>query len=99
MYALFLTDHEVRARIGVHDFEQTAPQRLMVNVSLAIRGTPEGDDLADTTDYDFLRRTTAAIIEQGHIGLQETICTKLLDACRAQWKSFGMTDAGSFTST
>lgn len=84
MYALFLTDHEVSARIGIHDFEKTAPQRLLINVSLAIRGVADGDDLADTTDYDFLRQTTAAIIAQGHIGLQETICTKLLDACRAR---------------
>lgn len=84
MYALFLRDHDVAARIGIHDFEQTGPQRLLINVSLAIRGAPQGDSLTDTTDYDFLRQTAAAILADGHIGLQETICTKLLDACRAR---------------
>lgn len=84
MYALFLTDHEVQARIGVHAFETAAPQRLRINVSLAIRGLPDRDELADTTDYDFLRQTVAAILASGHIGLQETVCRRLLDACRAR---------------
>ena len=84
MYALFLTDHEVSAHVGVHDFEKAAPQRLRINVSLAIRGVAAGDDLADTTDYDFLRHTAAAIIHEGHIGLQETICTRMITACRAR---------------
>jgi dihydroneopterin aldolase len=84
MYALFLRDHEVQARIGVHDFEQTAPQRLIINVSLAVRGRPGGDQLADTTDYDFVRRAVSQILSAGQIGLQETVCDQLIAACKAQ---------------
>ena len=84
MYALFLRDHAVSARIGIHDFEQTAPQRLIVNVSLAIRGEADGDDLSATTDYDFLRQTAARIVASGHIGLQETFCRQMLEACKAR---------------
>ena len=84
MYALFLRDHDVQARIGIHDFEKAAPQRLRINVSLAIRGEARGDEIGDTTDYDFLRQTAAAILESGHVGLQETVCRQLLDTCRAR---------------
>ncbi len=84
MYALFLRDHVVLARIGIHDFERTAPQRLIVNVSLAIRGEADGDVLSATTDYDFLRQRAAEIIASGHIGLQETFCQRMLEACKGQ---------------
>ena len=84
MYALFLRDHDVQARIGIHDFEKAGPQRLRINVSLAIRGDALGDEIGDTTDYDFLRQTAAAILQAGHVGLQETVCRQLLDACRGR---------------
>ena len=84
MYALFLRDHEVLARIGVHEFERAAPQRIIVNVSLAIRGEIGGDELAQTTDYDFLRLSVAQILGEGHIALQETLCARLMRACRGQ---------------
>ncbi len=84
MYALFLRDHEVAARIGIHDFEKTGAQRLLINVSLAIRGAADGDDLAATTDYDFLRQAAAAIVGGGHLGLQETVCRQMLEACRTR---------------
>ena len=84
MYALFMRDHEVSAKIGVHDFEQSSPQRLIINVSLAVRGRPAQDVLTATTDYDFLRHTVAEILSRGQIGLQETVCDQLIAACRAQ---------------
>lgn len=84
MYALFLRDHEVSARIGVHAFEREAPQRLVLNVSLAIRGEAAADDIAETTDYDFLRAAAAEILSSGHLDLQETVCKRMIDACRAR---------------
>lgn len=84
MYALFLRDHEVAARIGIHAFEKSGPQRLILNVSLALRGEADGDDLSVTTDYDFLRQTAAEILGAGHVGLQETVCRQMLAACRAR---------------
>jgi 7,8-dihydroneopterin aldolase/epimerase/oxygenase len=84
MYALFLRDCELSARIGVHAFEREAPQRLILNVSLAIRGEVGGDDIAQTTDYDFLRTAAGEILASGHLELQETVCQRMIDACRAQ---------------
>jgi len=84
MYALFLRDHQVLARIGIHAFERAAPQRLVLNVSLAIRGEAAADDIAQTTDYDFLRAAAAKIVASGHLDLQETVCRRMIDACRAR---------------
>ncbi len=82
LYALFLKDHVAEARIGAHDFERNGPQRLVINVSLAIRGAAPSDDLAEAVDYDFLRQSVAQILSDGHIELQETVCAHLLEICK-----------------
>ena len=82
LYALFLKDHVAEARIGAHDFERNGPQRLVINVSLAIRGAAPSDDLAEAVDYDFLRQSVAQILSDGHIELQETVCSHLLEICK-----------------
>ncbi|MEY8875237.1 MAG: dihydroneopterin aldolase [Leptothrix sp. (in: b-proteobacteria)] len=78
---LFLLDHEVPVRIGIHDFEQTAPQRLVFNVDLYVplaASTPSADQLDEVLDYDFIRELIATRIAAGHIGLQETLVDELL---------------------
>jgi 7,8-dihydroneopterin aldolase/epimerase/oxygenase len=83
---LFLRDHEVPVRIGVHDFERGAAQRLRFNVDLYVPlafSTPQRDALDEVVDYDFIRRCIAERIGRGHIGLQETLCDELLTAMLA----------------
>ena len=78
---LFLRDHEVQVRIGVHDFERGVSQRLRFNVDLYVplaQSTPRHDTLDEVVDYDFIRHAIAARIARGHIGLQETLCDELL---------------------
>ena len=84
LYALFLKDHVAEARIGAHDFERGGPQRLVINVALAIRGDAPSDDLAEAVDYDFLRDQVAKILSDGHLELQETVCVRLLDICKSR---------------
>jgi dihydroneopterin aldolase len=83
---LFLTGLTVQANIGVHDFEQQAPQRLIIDVDLYVsfEGTrPKDDRIDEVVDYDFVRAVVHERIARGHIGLQETLCddilTRLLD--------------------
>jgi dihydroneopterin aldolase len=83
---LFLTGLTVQAHIGVHDFEQQAPQRLIIDVDLYVsfEGTrPKDDRIDEVVDYDFVRAVVHERIARGHIGLQETLCddilTRLLD--------------------
>lgn len=78
---LFLRDHEVRIRIGVHDFEKLGEQRVIINVDLYVplaESTPSADELHEVVDYDFIRSEINARVQQGHIQLQETLCDDLL---------------------
>lgn len=74
---LFLQDYEVWINIGVHDFEKKGEQRVLINVDLYVPlalSEPRNDALDDVLDYDFIRRTIAQRVAQGHIHLQETLC-------------------------
>jgi len=78
---LFLRDYEVWINIGVHDFEKRGEQRVLINVDLYIplaQSTPKEDDLSEVLDYDFIRRTIAQRVGQGHVHLQETLCDDVL---------------------
>jgi dihydroneopterin aldolase len=73
---LFLTDYAVRIRIGVHDFEKQAEQRVLINVDLYVPlalSTPKSDALSEVLDYDFIRRSIQERVARGHIELQETL--------------------------
>ena len=78
---LFLRDYEIRINIGVHAFEKTAEQRVVMNVDLYIPlavSTPLADALEEVVDYDFIRSTIASRVSKGHIHLQETLCDDVL---------------------
>ena len=78
---LFLRDYEIFINIGVHAFEKTGEQRVLINVDLYIPlalSTPRADELDEVVDYDFMRRSIASRIGRGHIHLQETLCDDVL---------------------
>ncbi len=78
---LFLRDYDLSMNIGVHAFEKTGEQRVVINVDLYIplaQSTPKADDLAEVVDYDFIRRSIAERVSRGHIHLQETLCDDVL---------------------
>ncbi|MDY7573262.1 dihydroneopterin aldolase [Actimicrobium sp. CCI2.3] len=80
---LFLRNYEVLINIGVHDFEKTAEQRVLINVDLFIPlelSTPKGDLLDEVVDYDFIRSTISKRTDAGHIHLQETLCDDIAAA-------------------
>ena len=78
---LFLRDYEVFINIGVHAFEKTGEQRVLINVDLYIPlalSTPTADELDEVVDYDFIRSSVTARVARGHIHLQETLCDDML---------------------
>ena len=78
---LFLRDYEVFINIGVHAFEKTGEQRVLINVDLYVPlalSTPKADELGEVVDYDFMRRSIAERVARGHIHLQETLCDDVL---------------------
>lgn len=86
---LFLRNHEIAVHIGVHDFEQVAPQRIRFNVDLYVPlalSTPTADSLDEVVDYDFIRHAISERVAKGHIQLQETLADDLLRAMLAHPK-------------
>jgi 7,8-dihydroneopterin aldolase/epimerase/oxygenase len=78
---LFLHDYEIFINIGVHPFEKTGEQRVLINVDLYIPlalSTPIADELVEVVDYDFIRSSVADRVARGHIHLQETLCDDVL---------------------
>ena len=78
---LFLRDYEVWINIGVHDFEKKGEQRVLINVDLFVPlalSTPTHDQLDEVVDYDFIRRSIAERVAQGHVHLQETLADDVL---------------------
>jgi len=80
---LFLRGLEVQARIGIHGFEQLAPQRLLIDIDLyvSLQDTQaRHDQLDEVVDYDFVRQVVQQRLALGHIGLQETLCDDIMAA-------------------
>ena len=78
---LFLRDYEVWINIGVGALEKRGEQRVVINIDLFVPlalSTPQHDQLHEVLDYDYMRRTVAARVSEGHIHLQETLCDDLL---------------------
>lgn len=78
---LFLRNYEVWINIGVHDFEKRGEQRVLINVELYVPmslSTPQRDQLDEVVDYDFIRRSIAQRVAQGHVHLQETLVDDVL---------------------
>jgi 7,8-dihydroneopterin aldolase/epimerase/oxygenase len=55
---LFLQGLSVPVRIGIHDFELKAPQRIVFDIELFVpldNTTPAQDHIQEVVDYDFVR--------------------------------------------
>ncbi|MEN9864823.1 MAG: hypothetical protein RL748_413 [Pseudomonadota bacterium] len=74
---LFLRNYEVMVRIGHYESEKKGAQRLLLDVDMYVPlafSTPKTDQLSEVLDYNLMRNTIKARMEQGHIHLQETLC-------------------------
>lgn len=83
---LFLRGYELPVRIGVHDFERGAPQRMRFHVDLWVplsHSTPHADAITEVVDYDFVRLRIRERVARGHVQLQETLADDILRAMLA----------------
>jgi dihydroneopterin aldolase len=83
---LFLRNFTLEVNIGVHEFEKTGAQRVVINVDLFIPlaiSTPRVDKIHEVVDYDLIRRTIKQRTDRGHINLQETLCDDIAQALLA----------------
>ena len=82
---VFLRDMLLYASIGVHPHEHRAPQRVLINVDLAVADDPATaigpDQLDRVLDYEALANRVKAIVMAGHTRLVETLAERLAAAC------------------
>ncbi len=91
---VFLRDMILDASIGVHGFEHDAPQRIRVNVDLAVDdegapgqvsvgapGSVGQDQLSRVVDYERVATAVRAIVASGHVKLIETLAERIATAC------------------
>ncbi len=89
---MFIRDLVLNASIGVHPHERAAPQRIRINLDLAIaedgpanlsRPAVGRDDLSRVVDYEAIVNRVRAIAAAGHVQLVETLAERLAEACLA----------------
>ncbi|MBT4739149.1 MAG: dihydroneopterin aldolase, partial [Rhodospirillaceae bacterium] len=72
---VFIRDLVLPCDIGVHPHEQGAPQRVRINLDLAVTddGNPLADQLENVVCYEDVVTRIRAITSDGHINLVETL--------------------------
>lgn len=87
---MFLRDLVLAASIGVHPYEHAAPQRVRINVDLAVEDDglrqasrrPVGrDELGRVVDYEKMANAVRRIVAAGHVRLVETLAERIAEAC------------------
>lgn len=83
---VFIRDLVLNASIGVYPSEHDAPQRIRINLDLAV--IDEGaspmsqaaigrDDLARVVDYEAIANVARSIVGSGHVQLVETLAERI----------------------
>ncbi|HTW73173.1 MAG TPA: dihydroneopterin aldolase [Acetobacteraceae bacterium] len=89
---VFLHDLVLAASIGVYPHEETAKQRVRINVDLGVeddgaralsRARVGRDELSRVVDYEKVAASVRAIVAAGHVRLVETLAERIAEACLA----------------
>jgi len=86
---MFIRDLVLECLIGVHKHEQRKPQRIRINVDLAVREAAKeilmarSDRLTDVVDYEEVADKVRALVASGHVNLVETLAENIADLCLA----------------
>lgn len=80
---VFVRDFVLTASIGVYEHEKAAPQRIRLNLDLAVRegGVDPGDRLENVVCYETVLNRVRAIVLAGHVNLVETLAERIAEAC------------------
>ena len=81
---VFVRDLMLDAHIGVHQHEKLGPQRIRVNVDLAVWEKDLdgiGDQLANVVCYEEVVSAIRALVAEGHVNLVETLAEQIASLC------------------
>ncbi|MDZ4735569.1 MAG: dihydroneopterin aldolase [Rhodospirillaceae bacterium] len=79
---VFIRDMVLECRIGIHQHERIADQRVRINLEATVRpGTEIGDDLDNVVCYGELVTGIRHVIGSGHTNLAETLAERIATMC------------------
>lgn len=80
---VFIRDFVLPCDIGVHPHEQGKPQRVRINLDLAVTddGNPLADQLASVVCYEDVVTKIRSITNDGHTNLVETVAERIAQTC------------------
>jgi 7,8-dihydroneopterin aldolase/epimerase/oxygenase len=87
---VFLRDLVLPASIGIYPHEHITPQRIRVNIDLAVdddgaqklsRRSVGRDELSRVVDYEKVANQVRTIVASGHVRLVETLAERIAEAC------------------
>ena len=80
---VFIRDLILTCLIGVHKHERKKPQRIRVNLDLAVteQSVISTDRLADGVCYEDVADRIRSIVNNGHVNLVETLAEKIASKC------------------
>ena len=87
---VFLRDMVLPASIGVYAHEKGTPQRVRINVDLAVqeqagsavsRGAVGRDELSRVLNYETVVESVRAVVASGHVQLVETLAERIAESC------------------
>ena len=82
---IFINDLVLDASIGVYEFELTIIQPVKFNIVLDIDpiSTNEDHEKSNIVCYDTICQGVKEIVDEGHIGLVETLAERVAELCLA----------------
>lgn len=80
---MFIRDLVLECLIGVYKHEKRKPQRVQINVDLAVteEGRVRSDRLEDVVDYEIVVDRIREMVAGGHVNLVETLAERIADIC------------------
>jgi dihydroneopterin aldolase len=80
---VFIRDLLLTCLIGVHKHEQKKPQRVRINLDLAVLEDAEdiGDRLSEVVCYEDVADGIRNLVAKGHVNLVETLAEQIAEMC------------------
>ncbi len=79
---IFVRDLVLPCRIGIHQHERVADQRIRINLDLDFRTEgPLEDDLDSVVCYSELVTSIRHVVGAGHVNLAETLAERIATTC------------------
>lgn len=83
---VFVRDMVQMCAIGVHDHERNGPQRVRLNLDLAVyegEASTVADDIKNVVCYEQITTDVRAVCSREHINLVETLAEDIAQVCLA----------------